>query len=156
MQVPEGFRTRIGGNIFRDTPSLVVYLGTPLLTIEREAVSGRLLVDLAIFDSQGIEQARIEKTSFTQGNTTEFSISETDNLVKVQDHKAERVICELQRRDSTKGADLDVYVLTHAPDGFLIHASPVQSNIGGKASGKTFRNADAALVLEKRRAARKK
>jgi len=156
MNVPEKFKTRIGGNIFQDTPNLVVCAETLLLTLERDASSGRLLIDLTIFDSKGTERARVERTRLASGKKSDFSVLETDNVVRVRDDKAERVICELQRRDSTKGADVDAYVLTYAPDGFLIHASPEQSNIGGSASGRTYRNADAALVMKKRKTARKK
>lgn len=156
MKVPKGFKTRIAGNVFQDTPNLVVCLETPLLILERDPYTGRLLIDLTIFDAKGAEQARVQGTRLTSGKTGNFSVLETENLVSVRDEKAERVICELQRRDSTRGADLDAYLLTHAPDGFLIHASPAQSNIGGKVSGKTFKDAEAALVLNKRRVARKK
>ena len=156
MKVPEGFKTRIAGNVFQDTPNVVVCLGEPLLTLERDASTGRLLVGFTVFDATGTERARVEGTKLTGAKKSDYSVLETDNLVRVRDNTAERVICELQRRDSTKGADVDAYVLTHAPDGFLIHASPVQSNISGKVSGETFKDAEAALVLNKRRATRKK
>lgn len=156
MNVPQGFKTRIAGSVFQDTPSLVVCAETPLLTVGRDPATGRLLVDLTIFDSMGTERARVEGTRLASGKKSDFSVLETDNLVRVRDNQAERVICELQRRDSTKGADVDAYVLAHAPDGFLIHASPEQSNIGGNTTGNSYRNADAALVMKKRKAARKK
>lgn len=149
MKVPKDFKARIAGNFYQNTPNLVVCFDEPILRVERDAVTGELLVDLAIFDSSGNEMARVEGAAITRGNKEDYTVKMTDQNFTVREIGTGRTVCRLQRCASTRNMDVDVYVLTHAPDGFFIHANPLQSNIGNKATGDTFSNLEGALVMNK-------
>lgn len=148
MKVPKNFKTRIGGNFYQNTPNLVVCCGTTLLRLEREEGNGDLLVQLVIFDSSGRRKAVVEGTRLTEGAAQEYSIQMTDSSYKVREIATGRVICELQRCAATRTRDLDAFLLLHAPNGFFVHANPMQTNLGTNATGETFQNLDAALVMK--------
>lgn len=147
MKVPENFRTRIAGNIYENTPDLVVCNDKTILRVERAADTGRLKVRLAIFDSKGRRKATIEDDKVTKGREQDYSVSMTDSNFSVHDSATGRTICNLQRCAPARRMDVDAFVMTHSPDGFLIHASPVQTNLGTKAKGEVYRNLDRALVM---------
>lgn len=148
MKVPKNFKTRIGGNFYVNTPNLVVCSGTAILRVERAEPSGELHVKLAIFDSSGRQRALVKDTKLTKGRRKDYSIQSTDSNYSVRENATGRVICKLQRCAATRSMDLDAFILAHTPDGFFIHANPVQTNIGTKATGKTYQDLDAALVMK--------
>ena len=148
MQVPKDFKTRIGGNYYVNTPTLVVCSEKTLLRVEREEPEGELCVRLAIYDSRGRQRARVKGETLTKGRKKDYSIQSTDNNFSVHENATGRVICKLQRCAANRSMDLDAYLLNHSPDGFTIHANPVQTNIGTKATGETYENLDAALVMK--------
>ena len=156
MKVPKDFKTRIAGNFYQDTRNLIVCFDRPILQLERQPRTGELRVTLVIFDSRGREQALIEGSEIVEGNEDEYAVRMTDHNFTVRETGTGRTICRLQRCAASRNMDVDVFVLTHAPDGFFIHANPLQSNIGKKASGDTFSSVDAALVLKQPRKSRKK
>jgi hypothetical protein len=146
MQVPENFRTRIAGNIYENTPDLVVCNDTTILRVER-ADSGSLKVRLAVFDSNGRRKATIEDDKVTQGRQQDYSVAMTDSNFSVHENATGRTVCNLQRCAPARRMDIDAFVMTHSPDGFLIHASPLQTNLGTKARGEVYRDLDHALLL---------
>lgn len=147
MQLPKNFRTRIAGNIYENTPDLVVCNDTTILRVERAADSGRLKVHLAIFDSKGRRKATIEDDKVTKGRKQDYSVAMTDSNFSVHENATGRTVCNLQRCAPARRMDIDAFVMTHSPDGFLIHASPVQTNLGTKAKGEVYRDLDQALVM---------
>lgn len=147
MKVPENFRTRIAGNIYENTPDLVVCNDETILRVERAADSGRLKVRLAIYDSNGRRKATIEDDKVTKGRKKDFSVAMTDSNFSVHDNSTGRTVCSLQRCAAARRMDIDAFLMTHSPDGFFIHASPVQTNLRTKASGEIYRDLDQALVM---------
>ena len=148
MKVPKNFKTRIGGNFYVNTPNLVVCSGTTILRVEREEKDGELHVHLVIFDSGGKQKAVVGDAALIEGRSDEYSIRTTDSNYSVRENATGRVICKLQRCAATRSMDLDAFVLTHAPDGFFIHANPVQTNIRTKTTGETYADLDAALEMK--------
>lgn len=148
MKVPKNFKTRIAGNFYENTPDLIVCRDETLLRIDRDDSTGELDVEMLVFDSSGRRQALINGRNVTHGNSGDFRIHSTDQSYVVRERATGRTICEIRRCVSSRGMGVDVFVLTHSPDGFFIHANPVQSNIGAKkATGETYRDLDAALVV---------
>lgn len=148
MKVPKHFKTRIGGNFYVNTPNLVVCSGTTILRVERSEEDGELRVRLVVFDSSGRQKALVEDAALIEGRGEDYSIQSTDHNYSVRENGTGRVICKLQRCAATRSMDLDAFVLTHTPDGFFIHANPVQTNIGIKTAGETFMDLDAALEMK--------
>lgn len=148
MKVPKNFKTRIAGNFYENTPNIIVCRDERLLRIDRDDATGQLDVELLVFDSRGRRQALINGTNVTHGNSRDFKIQSTDHSYVVRERGTGRNICEIRRSLASRGMGVDVFLLTHSPDGFFIHVNPVQSNIGAtKSSGKTYRDLDAALVV---------
>jgi hypothetical protein len=147
MIVPENFKTQIAGNFYINTPNLITCGGEPILRVDRDDSSGELQVSLAVYDSSGRQAVRIEGTKIVEGSGNDFRIVMTDRNYLVRDKSTGRSICEIRRSNATRKADIDVFVLTHAPDGFFIHANPKQSNTRTKSDGGVYSDLDAALVL---------
>lgn len=147
MKVPENFKTRIGGNFYVDTPNLVVYSDSTILRVERDD-SGDLHVMLAIYDSSGRRTALVEDTSVVDGSAGDFTVTQTEHSYNVREKASGRVICKLQRCAATRSMDLDAFILTHAPDGFFIHANPMQTNMGTKSTGDLYVGLPAALAMK--------
>jgi len=145
VKVPENFRTRIAGNIYANTPNLVVCDDTTILRLERASKSGELKVKRRIFGANGRRKATVEGTEITRGRRKDFSVKMTGSNYSVRENSTGRVVCNLQKCGSARPMDVDAFVTTYAPDGFLIHASPVQTNLGVKPTGKLYRDCDSAI-----------
>jgi len=147
MKVPKNFKTRIAGNFYSNTPDLVVCDDTTILRVERAQKTGRLKVKLRIFGANGRRRATVEDTEITRGRRKDFSVRMTDNNYSVKENSTGRVVCKLQKCGAARPMDIDAFVTTYAPDGFLIHASPVQTNLGTKSTGELYRDRDCALSM---------
>ena len=53
LEVPQKFEVKLGGNVYIDTPRLIVSKGAPLLQLRRNASGGILEMDLDVFDESG-------------------------------------------------------------------------------------------------------
>jgi hypothetical protein len=127
MKVQKHFVVRLGGTDYLDTPNLIVYKGEPILKVTRDENSDELQVEAEIFDSEDIRS--------------------TESNYVIRDRSNDRVVCEIRRRAGQQKMDVDVSVLMHMPDGFLIHANPAQSNIRTGREGELVRGRDAAISL---------
>lgn len=146
MKVDKDFVVRIGGNEFADTPTLLAAKGEPVLTVRR-ADSGELAVELDIYNDKGKAVARVREDKLASGDPDVFEVRVTDNRFTVLDRKKDRVVCEIRRRANARDMDLDVSLLAHLPDGFLVHANPDQTNLRIRSSEEVIRGRDAALNL---------
>jgi hypothetical protein len=146
MKVQEHFIVRLGGRDYCDTPNLVVYKGEPLLTLRR-ADDAELEVEADVFDADGQRKAKVRGTELVEGEPGALEVSSTENCYVIRDRSNDRVVCEIRRRAGQQMMDLDVSVLMHAPDGFLIHANPAQCNVAPLHEELLVRGGEAAIVL---------
>ncbi|MEX2495517.1 MAG: hypothetical protein WD448_05470 [Woeseia sp.] len=130
MKVREHFIVRLGGNDYLDTPNLIVCSGEPILKLTRDEVSDELKVEAEIFDATGNRTAVVRGTELVDGDPGTIEIRSTESSYVIRDKTADRTVCEIRRRAGKQKEDLDVSVLMRTPDGFLIHANPLQSNVG--------------------------
>lgn len=130
MKVQEHFIVRLGGNDYLDTPNLIVCKGHPILTLTRDEKSDELRVEAKIFDSTGRKKAVISDTKLLEGDPEAVDVRSTESNYTIRDKSSDRTVCEIRRRAGKQKEDLDVSVLMHTPEGFLIHANPLQSNVG--------------------------
>lgn len=147
MEVPENFKTQIAGNFYVNTPNLIVCGEEPILRVGRDNATGRLQVQMTVYDSAGRRTAKIEDTTVVDGPRDDFKIVSTDKSYLVREKSTGRALCEIRRSAAARQTDIDVFVLTHSPEGFFIHANPKQSNVKVKSDGQTHRDLDAALVM---------
>lgn len=148
MKVRKNFVVRIGGNEYTDTPNLLACKGDPVLTVTREAESGDLDVSLDIFDDRGRERAKVRGAELVKGNSDEIDIRTSENSYTVFDRSKDRMLCELRRRGNARDMDLDVSLLLHTPDGFLVHANPDQTNLRIRRSEEVLAGREAALNVK--------
>lgn len=147
MKVQKDFVIRIGGNEFAETPHLLASKGKPLVTVGRDDDSEELTVALDVYDEKGRKKATIRNDKLVKGSAKVFEIRTTENSYTVYDHKHERTICKIRRRGKAQEMDLDVSLLLHTPEGFLVHANPEQTNLRTRASEDVIRGRDAALKI---------
>ena len=147
MKVQKHFVVRLGGTDYLDTPNLIVYKGEPILKVTRDENSDELQVEAEIFDSEGHCKAKVRGTTLVKGDPESVDIRSTESNYVIRDRSNDRVVCEIRRRAGQQKMDVDVSVLMHMPDGFLIHANPAQSNIRTGREGELVRGRDAAISL---------
>lgn len=145
MKIQKHFIVRFGGNDYIDTPNLLTSNGEPVLTVERNDKSGELDIRLGIYDERGRERGVATQEGLKDGDPEAYEVRMTDHRFTVVDRKKERIVCDIRRRAHVKDMDLDVSVLTHMPDGFLVHANPEQSNVRVRASNEVLTGRDAAI-----------
>ncbi|HZW59787.1 MAG TPA: hypothetical protein VFE85_05785 [Woeseiaceae bacterium] len=145
MKIDKHFIVRFGGNDYIDTPNLLTCKGEPVLRVGRDEKSGELDVELDIYDEKGREQAVATQAGLVSGDADAFEVRMTDHRFTVVDLRKERIVCDIRRRAHVKDMDLDVSVLTHTPDGFLVHANPEQSNVRVRSSSEVLTGKDAAI-----------
>ena len=148
MKVREDFVVRIGGNDFTATPHLLACKGEPLLTVDRASSSGDLDVRLDIFDENGKRRAVVRNGKLLRGSKKTFDVRMTENSYTVFDRKKERTVCKIRRRANARDMDLDVSLLMHTPDGFLVHANPDQTNLRIRQSERVIAGREAALNVK--------
>ena len=124
------FSVKLGGNTYINTPNLVVYKGEPLFKIYRSESEGILGIDFDIFDSTGNRVATVRKGIVVQGDSENYKIESGHEEYKVTEKGSNRLITSVKRRGA-EGAELEVSVHLYTPDGFLIDATPTQTNIAG-------------------------
>lgn len=147
MKVHAHFVVRLGGNDYLDTPNLIVYKGEPILKVTRDESNDELRVEAEIFDAEGRCKAHVQGTRLVTGDPQAVDIRSTENNYSIRDRSNDRVVCEIRRRAGQQKMDLDVSVLMHAPDGFLIHANPAQSNVRTRQGEEPIRDEEAAISL---------
>lgn len=147
MKVQKDFVFRVGGNDFTETPTLLASKGEPIVTVGRDDDSEELTVVLDIYDAKGRKCASVRGDRLVKGSAKAYEVRNTDNSFTVYDRKQERVVCEIRRRGDAQEMDLDVSLLMHTPEGFLVHANPEQTNLRTRASESVIRGRDAALKL---------
>jgi hypothetical protein len=145
MKIRNHFIVRFGGNDYVDTPNLLACKGKPVLKVTRDAKSGELDVLFEIYDENGREQAIATQAGLVSGDPQAYEVRMTDHRFTVMDRGKERIVCDIRRRAHVKDMDLDVSILTHTPDGFLVHANPEQSNVRVRASSEVLIGKDAAI-----------
>src|SRR5690606_12622252 len=147
MKVQEHFIVRLGGNDYLDTPNLVAYKGEPILKVTRDQNSDELAVEAEIFDSNGRCKAVVHGTELVRGDPESVEIRSTANNYSIRDRETDRVVCEIRRRASKQKMDLDISLLMHTPDGFLIHANPAQCNVRLEQQDDAVEGSEAAISL---------
>ena len=148
MKVRKDFVVRIGGNEYTATPNLLACKGEPLLTVDRAQDSGDLDVKLEIFDQHGKRRAVVRNDRIVRGSKKTYDVRMTENSYSVFDRKNERTVCKIRRRANARDMDLDVSLLLHTPEGFLVHANPDQTNIRIRHSEQVIAGRDAALNVK--------
>lgn len=141
------FSVKLGGNTYINTPNLVVYKNKPLFKIYRSESDGILGIDFDIFNSNGNRVATVRKGIVVQGDSKNYKIESGHEEYKVIEKGSNRLISSIKRR-GLEGVELEVTVRLYTPDGFLIDATPTQTNIPGMVmTGNVFKDCGAGISI---------
>lgn len=144
--IGEKLTVRLGGNLYINTPNLVVYRGEPLFALRR-LEDGILGIDFTVFGAQGQRIAKFAKSVVVHGDSTNYEIASGHESYSVTERSSGRKIAYVQRR-GVDGAELEVNVRMYLPNGFLLDAGPGSTNLGGNTvRGCTFENCGAGIAI---------
>jgi hypothetical protein len=87
-------------------------------------------IDFDVFDAHGQRVGKFAKNVVVQGDATKYAIESAHDVYSVTERATGRVVARVQRR-GVDGAELDVHVRMHLPNGFLFDAGPNETNLGG-------------------------
>ena len=146
-KVEKEFSIRLGGNTYIDTPNLIVYKGTSIFQVRRSDQDGILGIDFDVFDVSGKRVATFKKGVVVQGDGENYAIESSHEAYSVKETSTGRVIARVQRR-GVQGAEMDVQVRMYLPNGFLLDAGPLATNLGGVTmKGNTFKSCGAGISI---------
>src|SRR5690625_1575688 len=147
-EIEPRFTVRLGGNIYINTPNLVVYKGQSLFQIRRSDVDGILGIDFNVFDANKNRVATVRKGIVVAGNAAGYDITTGHDQYTVTEKSTGRVIVSVRRRD-VQGAELEVSVQLYTPDGFLFDATPTHTNVAGMTmTGCIIEDCDTGIVIQ--------
>ena len=136
----------MGGNTYINTPNLIVYKGSSIFQVRRSD-DGMLGIDFDVFDLAGKRIATFKKGIVAQGDTENYRIESSHEIYSVTEKSSGRVIAHVQRR-GVQGAEMDVQVRMYLPNGFLLDAGPLSTNLGGiTMTGGVIKDCGAGIVI---------
>ncbi len=147
-EIEDHFKVRIGGNNYIDTPDIIVYKGQSLFALKRHSENGYLGIYFEIYDSCRKHVASIKRNEIYFGDKDAYQIDGSLNRYLFTERASGRIICDIKKRNDAHPAEIDVSAEIYTPDGFLINATPEQTNLGCIVmSGNTFVNCGAAIAI---------
>ena len=148
LEVAEKFQVRLGGNIYINTPRMIVYKGAPLFQLRRNHNEGMLEVDFDVFDASGRRVSVFRKGIVARGESAPFMITAHHNEYRVNQRASGRAIVIVKWHFGS--GDLDVWLELYTPSGFLIVASPTETNLqsGGQLTRSWIKDARNGMVVE--------
>ena len=117
--------------------------------LKRSASDGLLGIDFDIFGQDGNRVATVRRGVIVQGNEKDYEIQKGMDRYAVTEKATGRVVCDIRKRSEAGNAELEVSVKLYTADGFLIDATPEETNIGGTTfRNNTFANCRAAIAIQ--------
>jgi len=145
--VENKFSVKLGGNIYINTPNLVVYKGQALFRIYRSESDGILGIDFDVFNASGNRVATFRKGVVVQGDGNNYLIKTGHDAYEVTEKASGRLIASVKRRGG-QNTEMEVSVHLYTPDGFLFDATPTHTNVGGiMMTGCVIENCGAGIVI---------
>jgi len=147
-KVESNFKVKVGGNIFINTPNLIVYREEPLFKMYRSTSDGLLGIDFDIYNNRGDKVATVRKGMIVVGNENDFSIVKEFDHYTITEKLSGRSICGIKKRGKAGEVELDLSVYMYTKNGFLFDATPTGINVGGNfLSGNIFIGKDAGILI---------
>jgi len=147
-KVESNFKVKVGGNIFINTPNLIVYREEPLFKMYRSTSDGLLGIDFDIYNKSGDKVATIRKGMIVSGNEKDFSIVKKFDHYIITENSSGRIICDIKKRGEAGEVELDLSVRMYTKGGFLFDAAPTRINVRGNyLSGNTFSGFDVGMLI---------
>jgi hypothetical protein len=126
------FESSSEANTYINVPNLVVYKGQTLFTLKR-AENGELGIYFEIYDAEGTHISSVKRNQIypVAGQKDLYSVDGSADEYILKEKETGHTVCHIRRRPATP-IELEVSVLRlSTPDGFLFHATPSSTNLGG-------------------------
>jgi len=148
LEVPQKFEVKLGGNVYIDTPRLIVSKGAPLLQLRRNASGGILEMDLDVFDESGRRTAVFRNGNLARADSGAYIVTARHDEYRVTERCSGRAVVNVKRRLAS--ADVHVWVQMYTPRGFLFVATPTKMNFkdGVQATGAVIRDGQNGIVID--------
>jgi len=92
LEVPQKFEVKLGGNVYIDTPRLIVSKGAPLLQLRRNASGGILEMDLDVFDESGRRTAVFRNNNLARGDSGAYILTARHDAYRVAERCLGRAV----------------------------------------------------------------
>jgi hypothetical protein len=141
LEVAEKFQVRLGGNIYINTPRLIVCKDAPLFQLRRNQSEGMLEVDFDVFDASGRRVSVFRKGVVARGESAPYMVTARHDEYRVNRRSSGQAIVIVKRQFGS--GDLDVWLELYTPSRFLIVATPTEMNLqnGGQLTGSLIKDA---------------
>ena len=148
LEVPQKFEVKLGGNVYIDTPRLIVSKGAPLLQLRRNASGGILEMDLDVFDESGRRTAVFRNGNLARGDSGAYIVTTRHDEYRVTERCSGRAVVIGKRRLAS--GDVHVWVEMYTPRGFLFVATPTEMNVkdGVQATGAVIKDGQNGIVID--------
>lgn len=147
-KVESHFKVKIGGNIFINTPNLIVYREEPLFKMYRSTSDGLLGIDFDIYNNSGDKVTTIRKGMIVAGNEKDFSIVKEFDHYTITEKLSGRIICGIKKREEAGEVELDLSVYMYTKNGFLFDATPTGINVSSNLiSGNIISGLDVGILI---------
>jgi len=117
----------IGSNLYRNSNGTIEVEGVPQLQVARHPSTGALLVNFALFDSNGRMLAKVVDSTMMFNERRAYELLKTDKSVAVKETESGKVLLQLDM----KMPDMVSFSRGefHSMKGRLLHVSPTEWKI---------------------------
>lgn len=117
----------IGSNVYRNSNGTIEVEGVPQIHVTRHPSTGSLLVNFALFDSNGRMLAKMVDSTLMFNERRAYEVTKTDNRILMKEADSDKIVIKLDAKTS------DIVSLAqgefHTMKGHLLHVSATEWRI---------------------------
>ncbi|HEU5407785.1 MAG TPA: hypothetical protein VFU48_08455 [Nitrospira sp.] len=134
----------IGSNLYRNSNGIIEVDGVPQIEVARHPSSGALLVNFALFDSNGRLLAKMVDSTMMFNERRAYELTKTNQSVAMKDTESGKILLHVE----VKAVDLVSLSRGefHTMKGRLLHVSPTEWKIEKQQTSGLTQNADGGAV----------
>jgi hypothetical protein len=114
----------IGSNLYRNSNGTIEVEGVPQIQVARHPSTGALLVNFALFDSNGRMLAKVVDSTMMFNERRAYELTKTNKSVVMKEAESGKILLHVEAKDS------DVVSFSrgefHTMKGRLLHVSPTE------------------------------
>ncbi len=117
----------IGSNLYRNSNGIIEIEGVPQIQVARHPSTGAILVNFALFDSNGRMLAKVVDSTMMFNDRRAYELTKTNKSVAMKEAESGKILLHVEVKDS------DVVSVSrgefHTMKGRLLHVSPTEWKI---------------------------
>ena len=134
----------IGSNLYRNSNGTIEVEGVPQIEVARHPSTGALLVNFALFDSNGRMLAKVVDSTMMFNERRAYALTKTDKSVVMKEAESGKILLHVEVKSS------DVVSWSrgefHTMKGRLLHVSPTEWKIEKQQKSGLTQDADGGAV----------